>query len=101
MYQNEYTAEGVHTHMAGAIVQNCIWMTFLCIPGLNILALFNAFPTIALIFAIISAATSKLPAKREMSLRFAARAKTMNLVSLIVNAVSLGLALLFVLVAAA
>lgn len=91
--QNEnsslYTRDGVDTHMTSAVVNLCIQMTFCAFPGMNFIAWINAFPSIALTFAIISAAVSKNPAKREMSLRFASRAATMNILAYVFNGITL------------
>lgn len=79
---------GVETGMCGAIVNLCIQLTLMFIPVMNILACLNAFPTIALTFSIISASTSHKANLRTMSLRFASRAKTMNVVGTVVNIAS-------------
>lgn len=97
--QNEnsslYTRDGVDTHMTSAVVNLCIQMTLCSIPVMNFIAWINAFPSIALTFAIISAAVSKNPAKREMSLRFASRAATMNIFGYLFNGITLMLGILF------
>ncbi len=66
---------GVHTGMTGNVVNLVIQCVLLTFYGL--FDILNAFPTIGLVFAIVSAVTSRNPARRAMSLRFAARARTM------------------------
>ena len=85
---NQTLDKGVCTGMTGAIVNLCIQSTILCIPIANFFALLNAFPTIALVFAIISASTSTAPEKRQFSLRFADKARKMNAIGTLLNLVA-------------